>query len=330
MILVTLYSRSDCHLCDQTHQDLNELQSEIPHQLKIIDVDSDPKLAKEFGFEVPVVEVGPFKLRSPFTIQELKITLLAARDRERHIQMVKSSPKLLEVREKGVWRKSDSFSRWFSNHYMIIFNLAVFMYLAGALLAPVLMKIGLETPAGMIYKAYSLVCHQLGFRSFYLFGDQAVYPRTAAGITNLLTFNQATGLSESSTVSDLFKARAYVGDHSHGYKIALCERDLAIYAGILIFGLLFSLTRYRIPALPWYLWILLAVIPIALDGFSQLLSQPPLSFLPFRESTPQLRVLTGFLFGFGTAWFGFPVVEESMKEMRNIYQDKWERLNPSS
>lgn len=327
MISVTLYSRADCHLCEQALQDLEDLKQEYPHRLTVIDVDSDPKLAKEFGFEVPVVTVEPFRLKAPFTVQELKITLAAAQDRERHIRMVESSPKLVELREKGVWRKSDSISRWFSNHYMLLFNMAVLIYLGGAFLAPLLMKFGLETPAGILYKGYSLVCHQLGYRSFFLFGKQAIYPRAAAGASGLLTFSQATGLGEGSSISDLFKARSYSGDPGNGYKIALCERDLAIYGGILIFGLLFSLTRYRIPSLPWYFWVLLAVVPIALDGLSQLVSQPPLSFFPFRESTAQLRVLTGFLFGFGTAWFGYPVVEESMKEMRSIYREKWQRMN---
>jgi hypothetical protein len=40
--------------------------------------------------------------------------------------------------------------------------------------------------------------------------------------------------------------------------------------------------------------------------------------LPYRESTPTLRLLTGSLFGFGTAWFGLPYVEESMRETREI------------
>jgi len=63
-----------------------------------------------------------------------------------------------------------------------------------------------------------------------------------------------------------------------------------------------------------------------LDGFTQLLSQPPLSLFPYRESTPFLRVLTGFLFGFSTAWFGYPLVEQTMAETRQIMSDKCQRL----
>jgi uncharacterized membrane protein len=132
--------------------------------------------------------------------------------------------------------------------------------------------------------------------------------------------------SEASTVDALYAARAFEGNPQIGYKVALCERDIAIYGSILLFGLLFGATGKRLPPLPWYFWILIGIVPIGLDGFSQLLSQPPLSLFPYRESTPFLRVLTGFLFGFSTAWFGYPLVEQTMAETRQIMSDKWLRL----
>jgi hypothetical protein len=55
-------------------------------------------------------------------------------------------------------------------------------------------------------------------------------------------------------------------------------------------------------------------------------SQPPINLLAFRESTPILRVITGGLFGFFTAWFGYPMVEETMTETRRIMSVKRQRL----
>jgi uncharacterized membrane protein len=124
---------------------------------------------------------------------------------------------------------------------------------------------------------------------------------------------------------DELAARAYIGEPGIGYKVALCERDIAIYGGILLFGLVFSLTGRRIKPLPWYFWLLFGILPIAIDGFSQLLSQPPLGFFAYRESTPLLRSITGFLFGLTTAWFGFPIVEESMVDVRRYYGQKMAR-----
>ena len=326
MINVTLYSRADCHLCEVALQDLNSLQADIPHRIVVIDVDSSPDLRRAYGFEIPVVEVGPYKLRAPFDEQELRITLMAAQDRKNQLDTIGDPAYLDQVKRGQAWTKSDGIAYWLSNHYLALFNLFVLFYLAMPFLAPTFMKVGFETPARIIYKVYSGMCHQWAFRSFFLFGEQAVYPREAAQVNGLLTFSQATGLGESSTAQDLIAAREFVGNEVVGYKIALCERDITIWAGLLLFGLVFGLTGRRLPSLPWYLWILIGIIPIGLDGVSQLLSQPPFSFYAFRESTPFLRSLTGALFGFTTAWFGYPMTEEAMAETRRIMASKRLRL----
>jgi uncharacterized membrane protein len=330
MILVTLYSRQDCHLCEEAKTDLEALQGVVPHKLLVMDIDRDRKLQEEFGLEIPVVAAGPFRLKAPFTRQDLQVMLAAAQDRERHIDLVENSPRLAELRQGSVWTKADSFNLWLARHYMALFNLLVFLYLGFAFLAPTLMKAGVESPANLLYKAYGLVCHQLAYRSFFLYGEQAYYPREAAGISGVMTFSEATGLDESNKAASIFAARNYPGSEEMGYKIALCQRDIAIYGGILLFGLLFSMTGFRLKPLPWYIWLALAIVPIGLDGFSQLLSQPPLGFLPYRESTPFLRVLTGFLFGFLTAWFGYPLVEETMADTRKLMTTKRQRLSQAA
>ncbi len=73
--------------------------------------------------------------------------------------------------------------------------------------------------------------------------------------------------------------------------------------------------------------MLIGIAPIGFDGFSQLFSQLNLPFLsaifPYRESTPFLRVLTGSLFGFSTAWFGLPYMEQSMRETHALLVKKF-------
>jgi uncharacterized membrane protein len=332
MIQVILFSRPGCHLCEQTLQDLTELKDRYPFRLEVLDIDSDSELKKRFDLEVPVVQIGPYLLKAPFTRQELEITLSAQADRDHHIQRIKNPPEDFQTPASKIWSRSDGFTYWIAKHYLAMFNLFVLIYVGLPFLAPVMMKSGAEAPARVIYKAYSAVCHQLAFRSFFLFGEQPVYPRAAAGVNELKSFAEATGMSEGNYDQDILAARFYVGEINHehaiGYKVALCERDIAIYASILLFGLVYALTGRRLPPLPWYLWILFALAPIGLDGFSQILSQPPLNLLPYRESTPFLRVLTGALFGFGTAWFGYPLVEETMAETRQVMADKWERIHP--
>lgn len=324
MIEVILYSRSDCHLCEEAKRELDSLQLEIPHRLIVIDVDQDPKLRKQYGFNVPVVSTGPYHVQAPISRQDLIITLKAAQLRERQIDEVDES---LESKKKLVpvtWTQSDRFSAWLSKHYLALFNIFIGIYLGMAFIAPVLMKIGATTPASWIYKVYGSMCHELAFRSWFLFGEQPIYPRSTAGVEGYITYSEATNLNEN----DLWEARSFVGNQIMGYKVSLCQRDVAIYSGILAFGLLFALTRRRIKAIHWIAWLLLGIAPIGIDGLSQLISQlPVLNLFPYRESTPILRSLTGGLFGFMTAWFGYPIVEESMKDTRMYLNSKQKRFS---
>jgi uncharacterized membrane protein len=141
------------------------------------------------------------------------------------------------------------------------------------------------------------------------------------------SFQDVTGIDESNPAS-LLAARDFVGNEQVGYKVGFCQRDIAIYGAMLIFGLLFAATGRRLRPLPWWAWVLVGIGPVALDGFSQLLSQiPGFSFWEYRESTPLLRTITGALFGFTTAWFGFPLLEESMAETRVLVASKKARLS---
>jgi uncharacterized membrane protein len=246
------------------------------------------------------------------------MTLSAARDRQEQLKDVGGKAYSDVLARNQTWTKADAFAYWLGRRYLWIFNLIVLIYLGLPALAPVMMNAGLTAPASAIYRVYGAMCHQWGFRSFFLFGEQAVYPRVAAGVEGLLTFEQATGVGESNSAQDLWAAREYRGAQGVGYKVALCERDMSIFGGILIFGLLFGLSGRKLPAMHWILWILLGLVPVGIDGVSQLISQPPLAFIPYRESTPYLRIITGFLFGFTTAWFGYPQVEISMEETRRI------------
>ena len=321
MIAVKLFSKDDCQLCDEAIQYLEALQVDVPHNLEIIDIEGNPELEKKYALEIPVIEVGPYRLKAPFTAQDVEITLKAAAEREKNIADIDRKVALGEASIPVTITRGDRFSYWISKHYIGVLNTIVLIYVGLPVLAPILMSAGYTQPATTIYRFYGLVCHQLAFRSWFIFGDQAAYPREAAGIDNLIPFGIATGISEE----DELAARQFVGNPEVGYKVALCERDVAIYGGILLFGIIFSLSGRRIKHLPWYLWLLVGILPIALDGFSQLLSQPPLNMFPYRESTPLLRTVTGFLFGFTTAWFGYPIVEESMSDVRRHYEQKMAR-----
>ncbi|MFW5714682.1 MAG: DUF2085 domain-containing protein [Brevefilum sp.] len=310
-----LYISKDKHDVDEIQSRLSRFQEKFPHQLHVIDIDRDDVLQETYAKKAPVLDVGVYRMEKSFNTEEIEH---AFRKAEERLQEAKSKGNDLLVRrmtEPLQMTKADRFSRWFSNHYMVLLNLFSFFYVFLALLAPTLMEIGWERPGRAIYTIYRPLCHQLAFRSFFMFGEQPFYPRELAAVEGYATYGEATGFNEN----DLVTARNFLGNETLGYKMALCERDIAIYGVILLFGLVFSLTGKKIKPLPWYLWVLIGLGPIGLDGFSQLLSQTGLGifeWLPLRESTPFLRSLTGGLFGLATAWFGFPYLEESVIDNR--------------
>lgn len=321
MIQALLFVRKDDPQTSKIEGFLGNLAVEFPHEFHVIEVDLDPVLMDEFGDKAPVLDIGVFRLVYPFDEGDVRYAFERASQRLGEAQQRGNDVMAKRITQRLQMNKSDRFSRWFSNHYMVLLNFFTFLYLFFAFLAPVLMKIGVQTPAKIIYKAYSPLCHQLAFRTFFLFGEQPYYPRELAGVDDVITYGEATGLNEY----DLDTARDFLGNEEMGYKLALCERDIAIYGAIFLFGVIFAITGKKIKPLPWYLWILIGLGPIGLDGFSQLLSQTGwglFSWLPLRESTPFLRILTGGFFGMATAWFGFPYLEESVQENRRDMQMK--------
>ncbi len=240
--------------------------------------------------------------------------------------------------------RATRFMYWMSGHWLQVALAVVFLYTALPFLAPTLMYVGARGPAKLIYTMYKPLCHQLAFRSWFVFGAQPVYPLAQAEVDGLETFQayairdpdfratfaayeqQVTGFPMSAdqvsaeslapfTSALQLAARSFIGNAEMGYKVALCERDIAIYAAIFIGGLLFIPLRRRLRPVPLLLYLFLGLGPIALDGGSQLLSAPPLSLWPMRETRPLLRVLTGTLFGLMNAWLAFPYLELSMREM---------------
>jgi uncharacterized membrane protein len=182
-----------------------------------------------------------------------------------------------------------------ARHWVAVFSLALALYVGLPFLAPALMQVGLAGPARLIYLIYSPACHQLPDRSYFLFGEQPVYTLEELEDANVLPD------------SGLLQRRRFIGDETLGWKVALCERDVAIYGSMLIAGMIFALLRGRVRKLPLPVFVLF-VIPIAVDGLSQLFG--------LRTSNWWLRTVTGALFGAGVVWLVYPYIQESMDDIR--------------
>jgi len=233
---------------------------------------------------------------------------------------------------------------WISRHWLLLFNLAVALFIALPFLAPVLMHQGFEGPARIIYSIFSPVCHQMAHRSWFLFGDQSYYPLRATGLPDVTYFEQSVqddpAFAGLDPVADFgrynWQGRRFLGDERMGYKVALCQRDVATYLALLLGGLVFGLLRSRLRPLRWQLFVLFGVLPMLLDGGYQLFTYvlaliagdesrtmllydiaSRLSMLfSVHETTPFLRTLTGALFGFGLTWMTYPHIHQGMEETK--------------
>jgi hypothetical protein len=174
---VTLYTRDECELCDEARALLEKVRSEIPHRVTEININGSDALKARYGELVPVVNVGPYEFGAPIDEATLRMYMGAARDRFATMDDRQRKYHNARVERNKVFNRTDKVTLWVSRHYIFVVNIFLAVYLGLPFLAPVLMKAGLPGAARPIYTAYSVTCHQLGFRSWYLFGEQTAYPR---------------------------------------------------------------------------------------------------------------------------------------------------------
>lgn len=169
-------------------------------------------------------------------------------------------------------------------HWLALANAAIAVFVALPFVAPALLHLGHPGLANAIYAAYQLTCHEWATRSYFLFGPQATYSLAelqAHGVTNLAAFRGAPEL---------------------GFKVAFCQRNVAIYGSALLAGLVYA--RWRSSPPLGFGGYLLAMLPMALDGFTQLFG--------WRESSWELRTLTGALFGAASVWLLYPRLDRCL------------------
>jgi uncharacterized membrane protein len=240
-----------------------------------------------------------------------------------------------------------------SKHWLKVAAVFLGLYVGLSVLAPVLMWAGLEGPARTLYTIYAPFCHQFAFRSIFVGGsDQAFYPRAIANsglnpyewavyddpvfLSSYQFYYQRSHggqVAPNPTPEELatnftpwmqFASKDFPGNTEMGFKTALCARDEAIYFGLFIGALIYMIPRVRrrLRPMPILLYAFVGVLPIAIDGGSQLMGYPPFNLWPPRETLPFFRVATGLVFGLMSAWLAFPYLAESFAETRQQVEAK--------
>ncbi len=227
-----------------------------------------------------------------------------------------------------------------TQHWFLWFSVLYGLYVSLPWLAPVLMHFRAPLPARIIYTIYSFLCHQLPERSFFLFGEKVMY-----SLAEIQARWQPT--------YDPMILRQYIGDPGAGWKVAWSDRMASMYTSILLFAWLWWAMRKKVRPVNLLGFILLA-LPMAVDGTSHLISDILGMYQGFRVTNAWLvalthnafpgwfyvgdalgsfnswmRLISGALFGFGLAWFLFPIIEGGVSADRLLKQarrDLMERL----
>jgi uncharacterized membrane protein len=186
-----------------------------------------------------------------------------------------------------------------AKHWLLLANVFWGLYVGLPVLAPVLMNAGYEMPAKIIYTIYRPACHQRPDRSYFIGGPKAVYSPEEL---------EAAGVDAGPFSRD-------IGNDTLGWKVAFCERDVAIYGSIFLTGLAYGLVRGRMGR--WVMRFrtyLIFLVPIGIDGTLQLFG--------VYESNWWLRGITGISFGVGSVIFAYPYLEDGFRDVRNTISSK--------
>ena len=214
---------------------------------------------------------------------------------------------------------------WLALHWFEAFAVAYGLWVLLPWLAPVFMHLGWEGAGRGLYALYSVFCHQLPERSYFLFGQQAAYSLDAI---------QAAW---QDTANPLI-LRKFVGTEPMGWKVAWSDRMISFYSSVWLIALGWRALRRRIRPLPGWAFVLL-LIPLMLDGVTHAISDLSGIGLGFRDSNSWLalltgemlpnwfysgdglgsfnswaRLVTGVLGGLGIVWFVFPHTERAFEQ----------------
>lgn len=226
----------------------------------------------------------------------------------------------------------------FSRHWLLAISPILIVFNGLPWLAPLFMEQGWERAGEAIYLIYSVLCHQMPQRSFFLFGSSPMIP-----LDTVQAIWQDT--------VDPLTLRQFIGNTAVGWKVAWSDRMVYMYTAPLLFGFAFWPLRRQLK--PLSLWgLLLLLLPMAIDGTTHILSELfggigsgfrytnawlasltnhafPATFYAgdgFGSFNAWMRLLTGILFGLGVVWFAYPRLQATFAKTANQIFLKFQKV----
>lgn len=241
---------------------------------------------------------------------------------------------------RGIIKGIDKVALFVVKHWLGLFLIVYGAWVWAPMLAPVFMHYGLTGPGNALYFTYSFFCHQLPERSLFFYGPQTMYGLDQIG-------------KVWSTENQLV-LRQFIGNTDMGWKMAWSDRMISTYGGIWIGAVLWAIFGKRVPRLSLTIWLLVGVLPLALDGFSHFINDivAGSSGQGFRDTNEWLAILTGnllpaefyygnmlgsfnswarwftgLLFGITTVFAIFPIIKAAMLDTQRDLEEQLNRIH---
>jgi uncharacterized membrane protein len=206
---------------------------------------------------------------------------------------------------------------WLSKHWLALVNTMFGAYVGLPFLAPLLLAHGFTRSANAIYWVYQFLCHLLPSRAYFIEGEQVCLCHRCIAIYGTLFI--------SGLAFNLVRRRV---KPLPGRWYLLFMLPMALDGGMDLASEVLQLPFVSM----WMLWVIGVVViglvawivytqkqltwPVAAFLACGLLSLAYLQFIGPHQSNFYLRNATGFIYGVGTIWVVYPLLQESFNEVR--------------
>ena len=194
-------------------------------------------------------------------------------------------------------------------------------YVGLPFLAPLLLANGYSRAANTIYQMYNFTCHQFPTRAYFVAGEQvcmchrcvAMYGTIfLGGLIFALVRHRLKPLSFQWYLLFLMPIALDGGLALAGEITQVIPTIILSILGLIILAVI-GVVIYTQKRHTWYSYLIL---------FIGLLAVIYIQFFGPHHSDYYLRTITGFIFGLGTVWFVYPMMEESFTDIRQDTQTR--------
>lgn len=224
-------------------------------------------------------------------------------------------------------RRVNRFSMWLSKHWLAAANLFFLTYVGLPFLAPLLLAAGYTRAANMIYQMYNFACHQFPSRAYFVAGEQVcMCHRCVAMYGTIFLGGLVYGLVRPRLKPLNFRwYLLFLAPIGLDGGLALLGELGQVVPNFVLAGL--GLGVLAVAALLLHLRKQLNRFSILMLGIG-LLAVIFVQFFGPHYSNYALRTITGFIFGFGTVWFVYPMMEEAFGDVWRETQAKLTNNRP--